>query len=169
MTAWCLVRQCLNTANTLNIQTRIHVDHKETKAKICGSDFYLQCHNRLERKSVTTCDFAVPSVQNECARHRRKVALATEQSRWLEVGWTELSRLWHLPNSNEEHKPLLHLRMFRLNCKARDVMQRGGTGPDEDQALNLMMQKHSAVLSLFPSNTALWYRKESFHFAPTQM
>lgn len=59
-----------------------------------------------------------------------------------------------LPNSNEEHKPLLHLRMFRLNCRARDVMQRGGRGPDEDQALNPMTQKRSGVLALFPSNTA---------------
>ena len=42
---------------------------------------------RHQRKSVTTCDFAVPSVLNGCARHTRKVAVATERRRWLEVTW----------------------------------------------------------------------------------
>lgn len=101
---------------------------------------------------MTTCDFAVPSVQNECARHRRKVALATEQCRWLEV-----TRRNYADSDirNEERKPLLHLRMFCINCKACDVMESRGTGPDKDQALNLMTQKRSGVLSLFPVNTAL--------------
>lgn len=34
---------------------------------------------RHQRKTVMTCDFAVPSVLNGCARHRHKVTLATEQ------------------------------------------------------------------------------------------
>lgn len=32
---------------------------------------------RYQRKSVTTCDFAVPSALNGCARHTHKVTLAT--------------------------------------------------------------------------------------------
>ena len=40
---------------------------------------------RHQRKSVTTCDFAVPSVLNGCARQTHKVTLATEQQHWLEV------------------------------------------------------------------------------------
>lgn len=40
---------------------------------------------RHQRKSVTTCDFAVPSVLNGCARHMHKVTLATEEQHWLEV------------------------------------------------------------------------------------
>lgn len=40
---------------------------------------------RHQRKSVTTCDFAVPSVLNGCARHMHKVTLATERRHCLEV------------------------------------------------------------------------------------
>lgn len=40
---------------------------------------------RHQRKSVTTCDFAVPSVLNGCARHMHKVTLATERRHRLEV------------------------------------------------------------------------------------
>lgn len=81
----------------------------------------------------------------------------------------ELCRLRHLPNSKEEQKPLLHPGMFHINSKARDVRQSGEPRPDERQPLELMTQTGAGVLSLFPVNTALRYRGESFHFAPTQM
>lgn len=97
---------------------------------------------RYQRKSVTTCDFAVPSALNGCARHTHKVTLATEQRRWLEVRERkgEMQTKTLLEYVEGAHKPTayslrklhftfsytdacrLHLGTLHINSSQRDAM-----------------------------------------------